>query len=193
MAFADRNRLRPAASLLGALADNWWSIFLRGVLALMFGVVTLVWPGLTLVALVYLFSAFVFVDGAFALFAAVRGGTMMPRWWLAIIGLAGIVAGPLTLFWPEITALLLITFIGAWSIVRGLFEIIGAISLRREIDNEWMLILAGALSVLFGLVVLVAPGAGALALLWLIGTYAVVSGLMLVGLSLRLRGHRAPA
>ena len=102
----------------------------------------------------------------------------------------GIVAGAVTFFYPGVTALVLVLLIGAWAIAHGIFEIIGAIQLRKEIDNEWWLVLAGALSVLFGLAVLAAPGAGALALIWVIGAYAIAFGAMLVVLSLRLRQHR---
>ena len=107
-----------------------------------------------------------------------------------MVGLAGIAAGLATFLLPGITALVLLVFIGAWAIVHGIFEIIGAIKLRKEIDNEWWLILAGAMSVIFGIIVLVAPGAGALGLVWAIGAYSVVFGILLVGLSLRLKRHR---
>ena len=115
---------------------------------------------------------------------------MVPRWWLVVAGLAGIAAGIVTFFSPGMTALVLITVIGVWAVVRGLFEIVGAIQLRKEIDNEWFLIASGMFSVIFGVMVLAAPGAGALALVWVIGAYAVVFGVMLVALSLRLRRHR---
>jgi uncharacterized membrane protein HdeD (DUF308 family) len=113
----------------------------------------------------------------------------VPTWWLIVVGVAGIAAGILTFLWPGITAFVLIIFIGAWAIVHGIFEIVGAIRLRKEIDNEWWLILAGALSVIFGLIVLIAPGAGALGLIWVIGAYSIAFGILLVGLSLRLRKH----
>lgn len=177
-------------ALMRPLAENWWLFLLRGVATILFGLVALVFPGIALVSFVWVYGAFAFVDGAFAIGGAIRGGTMTPRWWLAIVGIAGIAAGILAVVWPGITALVLLTFIGIWSIIRGLFEIVGAFSVRRHIDNEWMLIAAGALSVLFGIIVLVAPGAGALALLWLIGAYAIVAGIMLVGFAFRLREHR---
>jgi uncharacterized membrane protein HdeD (DUF308 family) len=178
------------ALMIRPLAANWWLILLRGAFAILFGLVALIFPGITLVTFVWVFGAFVLVDGVTSIAAAIRGGTMTPRWWLAVVGLSGIAAGILAIVWPGMTALILITFIGVWSIVRGVFEIVGAIRLRQHIDNEWMLVGAGLLSVIFGIAVLVAPGAGALALAWLIGVYAVASGLMLVGLALRLRAHR---
>jgi len=94
------------------------------------------------------------------------------------------------LFWPGITAVVLLLFIGAWAIVHGVFEILGAIRLRKEIDNEWLLALAGALSVAFGVLVIAMPGAGALGLIWVIGAYSIAFGILQVGLSLRLRKHQ---
>jgi uncharacterized membrane protein HdeD (DUF308 family) len=177
--------------MLHALTKSWWLVLLRGIAAIVFGVLAFVWPGLTLLTLVLLYGAYALVDGAFALIAAFTGGAKpVPTWWLIVVGLAGIAAGLATFLWPGITALVLLVFIGAWAIVHGIFEIIGAIKLRKEIDNEWWLILAGAMSVIFGIIVLVAPGAGALGLVWAIGAYSVVFGILLVGLSLRLKRHR---
>jgi len=156
-----------------------------------FGILAFVWPGLTLAVLILLYGAYALVDGVFALVAAFTGGAkMVPTWWLVVVGLLGIAAGLVTFLWPGVTALVLIFFIGGWAIAHGVFEIVGAIKLRKEIDNEWWLILAGALSVIFGIAVLAAPGAGALALVWVIGAYSLVFGILLVGLALRLRQHR---
>jgi uncharacterized membrane protein HdeD (DUF308 family) len=177
--------------MLHALAKSWWLVLLRGIAAIVFGVLAFVWPGLTLLTLILFYGAYALIDGAIALIAAFTGGAKpVPTWWLVVVGIAGIAAGLVTFLWPGITALVLIMFIGGWAVVHGIFEIIGAIKLRKEIDNEWLLILAGAMSVIFGIVVLVAPGAGALGLIWAIGAYSVVFGILLVGLSLRLRRHR---
>jgi uncharacterized membrane protein HdeD (DUF308 family) len=175
--------------LLHALARNWWLILLRGIVAILFGVLAFLWPGVTLVTLVVLYGAFALVDGVLAIVAAITGGAPAPRWWLAIVGLAGIAAGVLTFLWPGITALVLLVFIATWAIATGLLQIIGAIKLRKEIDNEWMLIASGVLSVLFGVAVLARPGAGALALIFVIGAYAIFYGILLVLFSLRLRKH----
>jgi uncharacterized membrane protein HdeD (DUF308 family) len=180
--------------MLHALAKCWWVLLLRGIAAIAFGVLAFIWPGLTLVTLVLLYGAFALVDGVLALFAAFTGGAKpVPTWWLVVVGLIGIAAGLVTFMWPGITAILLVLFIGAWAVVHGIFEIIGAIQLRKEIDNEWMLILGGALSVLFGAVVLIAPGAGALGLVWVIATYSIIFGILFVALALRLRTHRHAA
>jgi uncharacterized membrane protein HdeD (DUF308 family) len=177
--------------MLHALAKSWWLVLLRGIAAIVFGVLAFIWPGLTLLTLVLFYGAYALVDGVLALIAAFTGSAKpVPTWWLVLIGLFGIAAGLVTFLWPGITALVLIIFIGAWAIAHGIFEIVGAIKLRKEIDNEWWLILAGALSVLFGILVLAAPGAGALGLIWVIGAYSIVFGILLVGLSLRLRKHR---
>jgi uncharacterized membrane protein HdeD (DUF308 family) len=106
-----------------------------------------------------------------------------------VVGLLGIAAGAVTFLWPGITAILLVLFIGAWTLVHGIFEIIGAIQLRKEIDNEWMLILGGVLSVIFGAIILIAPRAGALGLVWAIAAYSIVFGISFIALALRLRKH----
>ena len=178
-------------TLLHTLSRYWWLILLRGVSFIVFGVLGFIWPGLTIVTLVLFYGAFVLFDGVLALAHAITGGNMGSRWWLALIGVAGIAAGILTFMWPALTALLLLTFIACWAIVLGVFQIAGAIKLRKEIDNEWTLILGGVLSVLFGIVLLVAPGAGAVALIWVIATYAVVFGVLLVMLAFRLKKHQA--
>ena len=175
--------------MLHALARNWWLILLRGICAIIFGVLTFIWPGVTLVTLVLFYGAFALVDGVLALVAAIRGGAPAPRWWLAIVGLLGIAVGLITCFMPGITALVLLYFIAFWAIAIGVFQIVGAIRLRKEIDNEWWLVAAGVASVLFGLILVVQPGAGALGLLLVIGVYAILYGILLVSFSLRLRGH----
>lgn len=175
---------------LHTLSKIWWLVLLRGLAAIAFGVLAFIWPGLTLVALVLLYGIYALADGLVALYAALSGGGAVSRWWLLFAGLLGLAAGIVTLVWPGMTALVLLVFIGVWALVRGIFEIIGAIQLRKVIDDEWWLIASGFLSVVFGIVVLVAPGAGALALVWIIGTYAFLFGCLLIGLSLRLRSHR---
>ncbi len=182
--------LRVAPLLLPSLARNWGVLLLRGIAAIAFGVLAFVWPGVTLITLVFLFGAYALLDGIFAIAAAISGGTRAPRWWLVIVGLLGIAAGILSFAWPGVTALTLLLFIAAWAIAAGVFQIIGAILLRKEIDNEWLLILSGLLSVVVGIVLLVQPGAGALALIWVIAAFSIAFGVMLVAFALRLRGFR---
>lgn len=177
--------------MLHALANAWWLVLLRGILSIVFGVLAFGWPGLTLVTLVLLYGAFVLVDGVLSLIGAFTGRLKpMPTWWLVLVGIAGIAAGVVTFLWPGITAIILVMFIGAWAVVHGIFEIVGAIQLRKEIDNEWWLILGGVLSVIFGLIVLFAPGAGALGLIWAIAAYSIAFGITWVMLAFRLRKHR---
>ena len=171
------------------LAKNWWLLLLRGIAAIIFGVLAFAWPGITLLTLILFYGAFALVDGVLAIIAAITGGAPGPRWWLVIVGLLGIAAGLLTFLMPGLSALVLLFFIAGWAIATGVFQIIGAIQLRKEIDNEWLLILGGIISVLFGIGVMLAPGAGALALIWVIGTYAVIIGVLLVALAFRLKKH----
>jgi uncharacterized membrane protein HdeD (DUF308 family) len=176
--------------MIGVLARNWWALALRGLLAILFGLFAFALPGLTLTALVILFGAYALVDGIFALITAVRAAEAHERWWLLVLeGLAGVVAGLITFMWPGITAFVLLVLIAWWAIITGIFEIAAAVRLRKEIAGEWALALGGVASVIFGLVLLFRPGVGALAVIWLIGTYAVVFGLLLLLLAFRLRGH----
>jgi len=177
------------SAMVRALAKNWWLLLLRGIAAIIFGVLAFAWPGLTLLTLILFYGAFALVDGVLAITAAITGGAPAPRWWLAIVGLLGIAAGLLTFLMPGLSALVLLFFIAGWAIATGALQIIGAIQLRKEIDNEWLLILGGVISVLFGVGMMLAPGAGALALVWVIGTYAVIIGVVFVALALRLKKH----
>lgn len=178
-------------ALLPALAENWWLVLLRGIASILFGVLAFVWPGLTVFWLVLLFAAYAIVDGVIALWAAATGpGVMAPRWWLVVIGLLGIAAGVVTFMYPAMTAIVLLYFIAGWMIASGVFTIVGAIMLRKEIEGEWWLILNGALSILIGLFMFFQPGAGALALIWLIGAYALIVGVTLVMLAFKLKSHK---
>jgi uncharacterized membrane protein HdeD (DUF308 family) len=176
--------------MLEALVRNWWLLLLRGIAAIAFGIMAFAWPALSLLTLVIMFGAYALVDGAISIGAALgnRGGGV-PRWWLMIAGIAGIAAGLMTFFWPGLSALILLTFIAGWAIAHGVFQIVTAIQLRKVIDNEWLLILGGVLSVAFGIVMLVSPGAGALALIWVVAGYAIAYGVLLVAFSVRLRRH----
>lgn len=164
---------------------------MRGLCAIVFGVLTLLWPGLSLLTLVLLYGVFALFDGGLAIGAALMGGTPSPRWWLALVGVLGIAAGAVTLVWPGITGIVLLYFIAGWAIAAGVFEIVGAFRLRKEIEGEWWLIAIGVLSALFGVLILMFPGAGALGIAFAIGWFAIVYGVLLVGLSLRLKKHAA--
>lgn len=177
-------RMRPT---LDALARNWGWVMARGFFAIIFGFLTFAWPGLTLLTLVVFYGAFAFVDGIAALVAAVTKGAPAPRWWLALVGVIGIAAGLVTLLYPGITGIILLYFIAFWAIAMGIFQIVGGIAMRKEIEGEWMLILSGIISVLFGAVMIAYPVAGALSVAYLIGSFAIINGVILIAFSLRLR------
>jgi uncharacterized membrane protein HdeD (DUF308 family) len=179
----------PFSATLRVITENWWLILLRGVAAVAFGVLAIVWPGTTLLTLVILFGAYAMVDGLLALGG--RGRWSGSSWWLAIAGGLGVVTGFATFFWPGLTALVLLVFIGMWTLMRGILEIAGAIQMRHETEDAWLLALDGGISVIFGLSVLAFPGAGALGLIWIIAAYAIVSGAVLIMLSLGARLHRS--
>ena len=176
--------------ILPVLSRNWWALALRGLAAIVFGVLAFVWPGITLWALVLLFGAYMLVDGIFAIVAAVRAAGREARWWLLFVeGVLGVLAGLVAFLLPGITALALLYLVAAWAIFTGILQIVGAVRLRREIEGEWALILGGLLSVIFGVLLAVLPGPGILALVWLIGAYAVVSGVLLIVLAFRVRNR----
>jgi uncharacterized membrane protein HdeD (DUF308 family) len=174
--------------MLHTLTANWWALAIRGLVAVLFGLLTLFLPGITLVTLVLLFGAYALVDGVFNVIAFFRVASH--QWALLIEGVVGIVAGVITFAMPAITAIALLYLIAFWAILTGIFEIVAGIRLRKAIANEWLLLMMGVLSLLFGFLILFAPGAGALAIMLWIGAYALVFGVFLLALAFRLRGHR---
>jgi uncharacterized membrane protein HdeD (DUF308 family) len=174
--------------MVTVLARNWGLVAVRGVIALAFGLLTIARPGITLAALVILFGAYALVDGLFAVWSALANRRGEPHWVaLLLAGLAGIAIGILTFLMPGVTALFLLYLIAAWAIIRGAAEIAMAIQLRKVLTGEWLLGLAGVLSVLFGLFLVMFPGPGALAVLLWIGIWAVVLGAVIIALAFRLR------
>jgi uncharacterized membrane protein HdeD (DUF308 family) len=173
--------------MVKVLTRSWWALALSGVAAVLFGILAFIWPSIALIVLVALFGAYALVDGLFSIVIAAEGAAHHQSWtWPALRGVAGIAAGVITFVWPQITALALLFVIAAWAIVTGMLEIITAVYLRREMTNEWMLILAGALSVLFGILLVIWPKSGLLAVVWLIATYAIIVGALRIGLAFRL-------
>ena len=170
------------------LAKYWWAMAWRGVAGIIFGILAFVMPVLTLAVLVLMFGAYALVDGILNVIAVLSGRSGARPWWaLLVAGLAGIAAGLVTFFMPGLTALALTYVIAVWALAVGALEIIAAIRLRKVITNEWWLALSGALAVVFGGVLMLAPGAGALAVVLWIGAYAFVYGVFLVLLGFRLR------
>jgi len=172
-----------ALPILNAFAKNWWVLLLRGIFAVLFGVMAFAWPGLTLVALVLLFGVYALVDGLMALWV----GGKWRMWSFFLVGVIGVIVGICTFIYPGITAVALLYLIAIWAIVRGIFELIAAIQLRKEIRNEWMLIIGSIISILFGMALFAKPAAGALAMVWVIGAYAIIFGVMMIVLSFRVR------
>ena len=172
------------------LTRIWWILAVRGVAAVAFGLAALIWPQITLLALVLVFGAYALVDGLFTLYAAIGGRQPAGggRGWLVLEGLLGVGAGIVALLWPDITALALLWVIAFWAVLTGVLEIVAAVRLRRVLDNDWLLVVAGALSIVFGLILMIWPREGAVGLVWLIGIYAIAFGIVMVGLALRLRG-----
>jgi uncharacterized membrane protein HdeD (DUF308 family) len=174
--------------MLHMLARNWWALALRGLVAVLFGLLTIFIPEVTLLTLVFLFGAYALVDGIFNVIASFRSASH--HWALLVEGMIGILAGILTFAWPAITAIVLLYLIAFWAIFTGIFEIIAGVHLRKAITNEWALLLMGALSMLFGILILFAPAAGALAIALWIGLYALAFGIFLLVLAFRLRGRQ---
>ncbi|GAA0389899.1 HdeD family acid-resistance protein [Microbispora corallina] len=172
------------------VAAHWWVPAVRGVLTILFGVIAIAWPKITLLALVTIFGAYALVNGVFTLFQAARGHTGQSRGWLIFEGLVGLLAGIAAFAWPGITTLALLLVIASWFVVIGVFEIIEAIALRRQIEGEWLLALNGLVAVVFGLLLFIWPATGALAIVWLIGVSAIVFGISLIAHAFGLRGHR---
>jgi uncharacterized membrane protein HdeD (DUF308 family) len=175
-------------SVAETLRRNWWLLALRGLAAVIFGLLAFVWPGITLLTLIWLFGAFALVNGILSLVLATKAPKGYPRFGSLILGgLLGILAGLLTFVMPGITALGLLILIAAWALVTGILEIVAAIKLRKAITGEWMLILTGLASVAFGILLMVRPAAGALVMVLWIGAYALVFGILLFVLALKMR------
>ena len=182
--------MNPVENRLAAILHRgWWLLLLRGIVAIAFGVLTWLQPGISAAALVLLFGAFAFADGVLGTWTAIAGRADHEYWWLMLLrGLLGIVVGILAFVEPGVVALAVLFYIAIWAIATGMLEIATAIRLRREIEGEWLLILSGLISVVFGVVLIARPGSGALALLWLIASFAVAFGVVLVILAFKARG-----
>jgi uncharacterized membrane protein HdeD (DUF308 family) len=188
---ADDMKTSGPVTVVDTFRLNWWLLALRGLIAVVFGVLAFMWPGATLLTLVWLFGAFALVNGILSLILAAKTPKGYPKVGSLILGgLLGILAGLLTFVMPGITALGLLILIAAWAIVTGVMEIVAAVRLRKVITNEWLLVLAGIASVAFGFILLFQPGVGALALIWWIAAWAVVFGILLMILAFRMRNFK---
>jgi uncharacterized membrane protein HdeD (DUF308 family) len=170
------------------LLRTWWVLALRGAIALLFGVLALVWPGLTLLWLVALFAAYALLGGVASVIGAVRHRHSDEKWWLIfLLGLVSMAAAVSAIVYPGLTALVLVLMMGANALLTGVLDLAVAIRLRQAIRGKWLLILSGIASIVFGVWVFLFPGAGALALVWLISVHAIVTGVLLLALAFRVR------
>ena len=184
-------KTNDVATVVHTFKLNWWLLALRGLVAVLFGVLAFMWPGATLITLVWLFGAFALVNGILSLVLATKAPKGYPKVGSLILGgLLGILAGLLAFVMPGITALGLLILIAAWAIVTGIMELVAAVRLRKIINNEWLLVLAGIASVVFGVLLLFQPAAGALVLIWWIGAWALLSGILLMILAFRMRNWK---
>ena len=179
--FAEQN-------LAAALGRNWWLLLLRGLVAIVFALLTWAQPGVSLAALVLVFGIYVLADGLLGVWSAIAKRRDNRHWWVLLLwGLVGIVVGVMTFIMPGITGLVLLMYIAAWAVITGVLQIVAAIRLRKEIKGEWLLILSGLVSVAFGVLLFLQPGAGALAVAWIIAAYAFIFGVLMVLLAFKVR------
>lgn len=174
--------------MVRVLAVNWWTLALRGTVAIVFGLIAFFMPAVTLLALTILFGAYALVDGIASLIVAFRSARQGEHWWeLVLEGVIGLLAAAVTMIWPSVTLAALIFIIAAWAVITGVVEIAAAVRLRRHVAGEWLLGLAGVGSILFGVLLFAAPVAGAIVLAWWIGAYTFIFGLLMLALAFRLR------
>ncbi|MCL5036570.1 MAG: HdeD family acid-resistance protein [Chloroflexi bacterium] len=177
---------------LEVMSDNWWLMLLRGIVAILFGMMVMAWPGVSLVVLVIFFGAYALVDGIFAIIAALTThGGVGSRLFLVLEGIVGIVIGYFTFVYPDITATVLLILIAVWALVTGIFEIILASVTWKEFTGKWYLLIGGVASLIFGLIMIINPEAGALVFLWLIGAYAIIFGTLMMVFSIHLKKLKA--
>ena len=175
----------------GLLDRRWWAVILRGLIAIAFAVLAFTWPGVTVATLVLLFGFYALADGVSSLVAAIGGRRPDDRWLLVLEGVIGIWAGVITLRAPGVTAAVLVFFISIWAMATGFLRIVEAIRLRKQISGEMWLALSGVLSILFALMLMVRPIAGALSLVWILAAYALILGLLLIFLGVELKQVQA--
>jgi uncharacterized membrane protein HdeD (DUF308 family) len=177
-----------------SLSQNWWLVVLRGISGILFGILAFVWPAITWLTLIVMFGVYAIVDGIIAIVSGLSRTNESPRWWVFLVeGLLGIGAGIVALVWPGVTSLVLIYMIASWAVITGILELAAAIRLRNEISNEWMLGLGGLVSIGLGVLLFFQPAAGGLAIIWIIAAYALIFGVLLVILGVRLRSWKSPA
>lgn len=173
--------------MLGELSSKWWVLLLNGICAIIFGIIAFTWPHITLLSLAIIYGVYCIADGITMIGASVARGKRGESWGhLLFNGIISLIAGGIALLWPAITAFVLLIVIAAWAILRGILEISAAIRLRKVINNEWLLVLGGIISIIFGLLIMARPRVGALSVIWIIGVFAIAHGILLMALSFKL-------
>lgn len=176
------------------LARNWWLVVLRGVLAILFGLTAFVWPAITLVVLVWIFGVYALVDGLVSVGTGLSRAKASSRWWVFLLeGLVSIVAAAIAFIWPGLATLSIVLLIAGWAVLTGILEILAAIRLRHEINNEWLLALGGVISIALGVFLFFQPFAGGVAIIWTIAAYAIIFGVLLIALGFRLKNRFGPS
>lgn len=171
-------------------SENWCLYILRGILALCFGLIVLIWPGLTLEILIMLFGIYALLQGVVAFAVVFKYGKENFSWLILLEGIAGIAVGFFAFIWPALTAFILLVFIALWAIITGLLEIVAAIQLSKARTGEWILGLAGVISVFFGAVLLLNPSIIILAMVWMVALYAIIFGLLMMYIGIKFRKYR---
>ncbi|WP_100124168.1 HdeD family acid-resistance protein [Snodgrassella alvi] len=186
------NNLSFRSPLADLLSENWWIVLIRGIAALIFGLLTWFYPFISILVMMMFFGVYALIDGVMGIVISINGRRTHQDWWLMLIwGIVSILAGMVTFFVPGITWLVLIAFIAIWALVSGVLQIIAAIRLRKSIHGEGWMIVAGILSVLMGIILLVNPLQGGIALTWVIGVYAALFGVVNIALAFRVRRFSA--
>lgn len=176
--------------MVHVLARNWWALLIRGIAAVIFGILAFAMPGITWYVVCILFGAYAFVDGIFAIVSAVRAAQAHERWWPFVLeGIVGLAIGAVTFYDVRITIFAVYFTIAVWAFVTGILEIAAGVQLRKAIANEWLLILAGVASIVFGVFMFWHPIAAAVSIIWIVATYAVFFGIVMIALAFRLRSH----
>lgn len=177
--------------MLNVLASNWWTILLRGILAILFGLLALFWPEISISVLILLFGIFAIADGMFSIISELRRYGERARWWVLVFeGLAGMAIGVVAVIWPQITAVVFIYLVASWGLITGVLEILAAIRLRDVLEGEWILAVTGLLSIALGILFVLFPNASLVAMIWILGMYAILFGILLIVLSFRLRNWK---
>jgi uncharacterized membrane protein HdeD (DUF308 family) len=175
------------------LHENWWVIAIRGVLGIIFGLIALFMPGVTIVSLVLVFAAYMLVDGAFSIAGAIRARGRNNQWgWLVLNGIISIITGILAFLWPLVTAVAFVLLIAIWSIVAGAVQLASAYRMRKGERGRGLLAFSGIVSILFGALLILSPIIGAVVLTWWIGAYVLVSSIILLVIAVTARSPSSP-